>query len=1114
MRIRKLLIANRGEVAVRVAAAAADLGITSVGIYARDDGTSLHTRKVDHAVPLHGGREAYLDMEQIIEVAKTEGCDALHPGYGFLSESADFARRCGEEGLCFVGADAETLDLCGDKARTLALAAELGIPVLPGIHAAATLDEVKAFFREFGEGAGIMIKAVAGGGGRGMRAVHRCEDIEREYERCRSEALTSFGRGDVYVEQLLAPARHVEVQVMADCEGGVSHLWDRECSLQRRHQKVVEVAPSPGLPAELRRELIEAALRIAGAVGLRGLATVEFLVNASRKGGGPRFAFMEVNPRLQVEHTVTEAVTGLDLVRMQLALSCGATLRDLGVPARGIPEPRGYAMELRINMESLNERGEVLPSTGVLTVFEPPSGPGIRVDTCGYTGYRPNMVYDSLLAKLIVSSPSPAYGDVVCKAYRALCEFRLAGIDTNIGFLCNLLRMPAVTDNDVHTGFIEENLAVLTAEPETAHRRLFFPPEGVKAESAPTAGDASAGNAAASQAPPDTVAVAAPLSGMVAGIAVVPGEDVRSGQVLLYLEAMKIEHEVRAHVGGTVRSLAVGPGDSVLSGQAVAFIEPGDVGGEVEQEEESADLDTIRADLAEVKARHEITLDSSRPEAVAKRRASGQRTARENVADLCDPGSFIEYGALVLAGRRSSMPLEELIKASPADGLIAGIGTVNGSIFDAERARTMVLAYDYTVFGGSQGIMSHRKLDRMLALAKRWRLPIVLFAEGGGGRAGDSDFRTVSALDTPSFYNYAVLSGLVPRVGIVSGRCFAGNACLLGCSDVIIATENANIGMGGPPMIEGGGLGTWAPEDIGPIDVQSPNGVVDIRVKDEAEAVAAAKKYLSYFQGPLASWSCEDQRKMRLLVPENRKRAYDVRTVIATLADTGSVLELRREFGVGMITALVRIEGRPVGLLANNPHHLGGAIDSDAADKAARFMQLCDAFDLPIVSLCDTPGFMIGPEAEKTAAVRHYSRLFLTGASLRVPVFAVVLRKGYGLGVQSVVGGHFHVPFFTVSWPTGEFGAMNLEGAVRLALRRELAAIEDPEERERTFRHIVEGVYEAGKAINTASILEIDDVIDPAETRDWIVKGLRSVPQRAAPTWVSERKARRVIDAW
>jgi len=439
-----------------------------------------------------------------------------------------------------------------------------------------------------------------------------------------------------------------------------------------------------------------------------------------------------------------------------------------------------------------------------------------------------------------------------------------------------------------------------------------------------------------------------------------------------------------------------------------------------------------------------------------------------------------------------------------------GVGRVNGTLFPDADARCVVMSYDYTVLAGTQGSKNHEKKDRMFELAAQWRLPLVVFAEGGGGRPGDTDVVTSGMLHIKAFTLLAKLSGLVPLVGVVSGRCFAGNAVVAGCCDVIIATEKTSLGMGGPAMIEGGGLGVFHPDEVGPTAVQSRNGVIDIVVADEPEAVRVAKQYLSYFQGPVREWTCADQRELRHLVPENRLRVYDVHRVIDVLADAGSVLELRRDFGTNLVTAFIRIEGRPLGLIANNPMVLGGAVDADAADKAARFLQLCDAFDLPVLSLCDTPGNMVGPEAERTALVRHCCRLYVVGANLTVPIFSVVLRKAYGLGSQGMVGGSFHLPLFSVSWPTGEFGPMNLEGSVKLGFRKELEAISDPAQRKARFDEMVAAAYERGKALSAATMFEIDDVIDPAQTRSWVMAGLRSLP----PTPPRTGKKRAWVDTW
>jgi acetyl-CoA carboxylase carboxyltransferase component len=506
----------------------------------------------------------------------------------------------------------------------------------------------------------------------------------------------------------------------------------------------------------------------------------------------------------------------------------------------------------------------------------------------------------------------------------------------------------------------------------------------------------------------------------------------------------------------------------------------------------------VRPDLAEVISRHAFTLDENRPDVVARRKEKNQRTARANVMDLCDEGSFIEYGALAIAAQRGRRKLDELIAKTPTDGMIAGVGAVNGSLFGADKARCMVLAYDYSVLAGTQGFFNHKKKDRMPSLCYEQKLPLIFFGEGGGGRPGDVDAEgiVVAGLDLSTFALFARLSGHVPMVGIVSGFCFAGNAALLGCCDVIISTKDSSIGMGGPVMIEGGGLGVFRPEDVGPMDVQTQNGVVDIEVADDEEAVAVAKKYISYFQGPVSSWQAGDQLKLRSAIPESRKRAYNVRNVIRALADTDSFLELRPKFGPCMVTGLIRIEGHPFGVIANNPMHMAGAIEAEGADKAARLMMLCNAHGVPILSLCDTPGFMVGPEIEKRAQVRHVCRMFVVGSHVTVPYFTVVLRRGYGLGVMAMARGGFHESFFTASWPSGEFGGMGLEGAVRAGFRRELEAIEDPQKREELYEYLVAQLYERGKAINMAAHLEIDAVIDPAHTRDWIMRGLKSVPAR------------------
>jgi acetyl-CoA carboxylase carboxyltransferase component len=598
--------------------------------------------------------------------------------------------------------------------------------------------------------------------------------------------------------------------------------------------------------------------------------------------------------------------------------------------------------------------------------------------------------------------------------------------------------------------------------------------------------------------------IQSPLQAQVVQWLVAPGTNVNAGDVLVILEAMKMEHEIRASQAGCVGELYFQAGETVAEGEVLCALMP--VADAVLQPVVPAASAAAspsaeeRADLQKLQARLAFTQDAARPEAVAKRHAMGLRTARENIADLCDPDSFVEYGALAMAAQSRRRTADDLIRNTPADGMVTGIGCVNGQ-------RVVVMAYDFTVLAGTQGMRNHQKTDRMLGVALQNKLPVVLFAEGGGGRPGDVDVAIVAGLNLATFASFAQLNGRVPVVGIVAGRCFAGNAALLGCCDVIIATAGSNIGMGGPAMVEGGGLGIFKPEQIGPSGVQHGNGVIDILVDNEAQAVAAARHYLSCFQGAQTEWQAPPAQALRHVVPENRVRVYDTRAAMQGIADEGSLLHLRTGFGVGIHTALARIAGRPVGLMANNPLHLGGAIDADAADKAARFMQLCNAHGLPIVSLVDTPGFMVGPDIEALAQVRHVSRMFVAAAHLRVPLLSVVLRKGYGLGAMAMTGGGFHETLSTVAWPTGEFGGMGLEGAVRLGYRKELEALPDGPEREALFEQLLAQQYDNGSAINMAATLEIDAVIDPAETRDWLVAGLESGKVRPADGTLA-------IDTW
>ena len=1056
----RLLIANRGEIALRIIRTATELGLGTVAVYAEDDADSPHVHAADEAIGLPGaGPAAYLDHAAMLAAAKKSGAELIHPGYGFLSEQAEFARACATAGYTFVGPDAATLELLGNKSSARRAAIAAGVPVLPATGGPSSVEDIRAFAAAHDDA--IVIKALAGGGGRGMRIVRSADQIDDAYRQCAAEAQLGFGDPAVFAEAHLASARHIEVQIVATPSRALA-LGDRDCSIQRRYQKLVEIAPAQGISTTLRRDLHRAAAQLCAQVDYRGIATVEFLV------AGEQFVFLEVNPRIQVEHTVTEEVTGIDLVAVQLRIAGGAAFHRLRLPAGivadgsevvGAPAAvRGIAIQTRVNMETMDADGTVIPTAGTLTVFTPPSGPGVRVDTFGRPGLTPSPRYDSLLAKVITRVRGSSFAAALRKAETALAEFGIEGIRTNIGFLREVLSHSQIHSGLVTTGFVDENLATLVGAAQSHRHETRVAPLELY---------------------PGEEVLRAQLAGTVVEAAL-EGTEFAAGAQLVVLEAMKMQHVLTApDAVCTVRTL-VTPGQVVGTGEPLLVFTRSGAGAQVEGAAD-VDLDRPRADLDEVRRRHELTLDEGRPAAITKRHRQNRRTARENIAELVDAGSFVEYGALTLAAQRSRRSEDDLIANTPADGLVAGVARIGG-------AEAAVLSYDYTVLAGTQGMRNHAKTDRVFDVAARRKLPVVLFAEGGGGRPGDTDVASVAGLDVPTFRALGALSGRVPLVSIVSGRCFAGNAALAGACDVIIATPDANIGMGGPAMIEGGGLGEYRPEDIGPIDVQRRNGVVGLVARDEAHAVALAKQYLSYFGGPLDDWEAPDSRRARHVVPENRLRAYDVHHAIESVVDVGSVLELRADYGVGVVTALVRVEGVAFGLLANSSHHLGGAIDAEAADKIADFLTLCESFGLPIISLCDTPGFMVGPDAEVHGAVRRMSRLFIVGARLTVPFGMIILRKGYGLGAMGMAGGSFHAPEFTVAWPTGEIGGMGLEGAVRLGFSKELAAVIDPIERQNLFDKLVEAAYQHGKALTSASTFELDDVIDPAESRAWITR--------------------------
>ncbi|KNC97219.1 uncharacterized protein SPPG_07606 [Spizellomyces punctatus DAOM BR117] len=1054
----KLLIANRSEIAIRIAHAASALNFHTIGIYTIDDAECLHVKKCDEAVQIGKGVNGYLDIEGILNVCRERGVWGVHPGYGFLSENKEFARRCEEEGIVFVGPSSDMLGLFGDKLAAKALATSLGIPTLKSTTGPTTLDQTLSFHSKLSNP--IMIKSIHGGGGRGMRIVHDPKEIPKAYALAQMESERSFGNGDVYVEEFLARARHVEVQVIGDGRD-VVHCWERECTLQRRNQKLVEVAPCPALEDGVRMRIVDAAVKMAKAGKYKSLGTFEFLLSPTTN----KFYFLETNPRIQVEHTITEETTRIDLVQTQLSISLGHSLVNLGLT--NIPKPTTYAIQLRINAETY-EKGDVIPSFGYIKAFDPPTGRGIRVDTAGYAGYTLPSTFDSLLAKLVIFD-APSFTAGLDRAYRALREFRIEGVQTNMGVLMGLCLDEEVRGSRVWTRYIEERGVKALNGPN-----MFFEKRRVVEKSEEVV-----------VGPEGSVAVRMPMHGVVVALNVGVGDTVSTGQELAIISAMKMEHAISSPQSGVIASIPTTLGSTLEPSSPILFITPMD-STILAKESTPANLDVIRPDLADLFERRRVLTDEARVDAVRKRHEKGKLTAWENVVGLVDEGSWIEYGSLAVAAQSSRRSETELTKISPRDGVLTGFGTINAHLFPTQ-SRAAVIAYDYTVFAGTQGYYNHLKQDRILHLVHKFRIPLVVFCEGGGGRPGDVDTPTLTGLNVPTFHSLAQISSKVPTIGIASGNCFAGNAALLSMCDIIIATEDACIGMGGPAMIEGGGLGRVKAIEIGPVDVQVRNGVIDVLVKTERDAITPTKQYLSYLQGRLPSFTCADQRALRHAIPENRKRSFAIRNVINVLADTDSILELQKGFGEGVVTCFIRIEGWPFGLVANNSQHNSGAIDCSSATKITRFIRLCDRNGIPILSLCDTPGFMVGVEAEKTGQVRRFGELFCAWGAIKVPVFTVILRKAYGLGAQSMASGSLSSPFFSIAWPTGEFGAMGLEGAVRLGFKKELKGDDGKE-----FERLVNEFYEKGRAVRVARGVEIDQVIDPAETRQWVLRGFLS----------------------
>ncbi|ORY41084.1 carbamoyl-phosphate synthase L chain ATP-binding protein [Rhizoclosmatium globosum] len=1081
----KVLIANRGEVAARISSACTSLGI-------------------EHKVmDEEGGPSSFVDIESIATLASTFGHSHVHAGIGFLSESAALAAELRRRGIAFVGPSGDVLALVGDKAKAKDLARECGLPVAADSGPCVSIGDALSFYAKLNKS--VMVKALSGGGGRGIRVVHSKSDLPEAFVTCQREALTSFGNGAVFLEEYIAHAKHIEIQIVGDQFGNVAHLGDRECSLQRKNQKLIEVAPSPSLSPTLRSRLIESALILARKCNYQNLGTVEFLVPISPQSHTNDFYFLEVNPRLQVEHTVTEEIYGIDLLFPACAFRSDCICGGLVCHTK-----KAFAIQCRVNAETYSKGADgslfVSPSTGAIMHFSPPLGRNVRVDTLACVGMNVSAQYDSLLAKVIVSVESfgnhhsNLFSTCVETARRALVQFQLIGVDTNIDLLYALLGVRDVAKglSDVDTGFVERWLEdagyTIPAAPGRSKQALIHRLNTEEKSFKDREKDIRENG---------WTPIHIPLTGTIEQLAIKDGDSVAKGQEIAIILPMKMEHVVRSPCSGIIQAVYVTPKETVSINTVIASILPSldSQSSSLLSTQNTQEIQaTNRTDLEESNLRHSFTLDASREKVISKLHSKNLLSAREKIALLCGNNTFFEYNALAIAAQRTRRSIKDLIANTPADGFITGISQLNVS-----NIPFAAFAYDVTVLAGTQGFWNHKKLDRLLDVAIQRKLPLIAFCDGGGGRPGDVDALTVAhaGLDLESWSQMGALRRRSPCVGVVSGNCFAGNAALLGCCDLIIATKDSSIGMGGPAMVEGGGLGVYKANEIGPALQQSRNGTIDVLADTETEAAQWAKLFVELCspQPEPVKWECDhNQELLRSAIPLNSRRVYDIRaTVIGILIDTTTPLfELQRDYAPGIITALVRIEGIPIAIIANNASHNGGAIDHPGALKMSRFVSLCDRRRIPIITLCDTPGFMVGPEAEKSGQVKAFGDLFVAGESISVPVITIVLRKAVGLGAMAMALGSLHRPQCTVSWPTGEFAGMGVEGAVRLGFKKELK--EAGKDAGKLFERMVEEARVGGRAVNAGAFCEFDAVIDPKDTRKWIVQGVRG--------WNSMRESR------
>ncbi|HVN01288.1 MAG TPA: carboxyl transferase domain-containing protein [Caulobacteraceae bacterium] len=1119
---KRVLIANRGEIAIRIARAADALGIETVSVYAAADALGLHTRVTTQCREIKSGGDdpvrAYLDIDALVAIAKETDCDCVHPGYGFLAENTAFAARCAAEGVAFVGPKPETLALFGDKVRAKALAREAGVPTVPGSQAALTsADEAIAVAAQLAYP--VMLKAAAGGGGRGMRQVDAAADMAAAFARCRSEAEAAFGDGAVFLEKLIAAPRHIEVQVLADQAGATIHLWERDCSVQLRNQKVIEIAPAPNLDPTLRRRILEDAVALAKAAGYVNAGTVEFLVDPA---AGERY-FIECNPRIQVEHTVTEQVTGVDLVEAQFRIAAGETLADLGVTWS--PPARGYAVQARV----------VATGAGTIAAYKEPAGPGVRVDACGYLGLSPPPQFDPMFAKVIGgSNSSGSLASALERTRRALAEFQIVGLPTNLASLEAILARPELAAGDARTTLLAEHPELTAPGEAAASGARALLDQQAAALTGPRSNIVEALSAGPSlEVREGEAGVECPMAGQVIEVAAQAGAVVAAGDTLLVVSAMKMETAVTAPCAGVVAELAaVEVGGAVAAGQIVATITPTALG---DRPPPSYGEASWAPTLAEVKALQDIAharfAPGSTDPGVVRQRNRGKLTCRERIDLMLDPGSFREVGSI--AGFASYDDEGRIAEFTPSNH-VGGWGKVEGR-------QAVVCADDFTSRGGHADGSIGAKSGYLDRLSLEFKCPSIRLLDGssGGGSVAAMVPRQQAAGESQAQESSGAITAGRPRVsggggsflpGHLGSTMFAeqlatvpvvnmllGSVVGIGAAKAVLGhfsvmvRDIAQLFVAGPPVVAHAMGYDITKEDLGDWRIHCRNGSVDNLAETEEEAAAQAKLFLSYLPSSVYEAPprvhCDDppdrrEEELFTLVPRKRTTTFDMRRAIRLMADKDSFFEIGPLWGTDQITGFVRFNGYPMGVIASDSRHVnGGALTADGCDKLRRHLDVCDVFHLPILNLNDNPGFAVGLEHERTGTIRKGGEWMIAFAQVSVPIYTVIMRRSFG-----VAGNNYATPKSGVSarvvWPAADVGGIPPEGGIEAAYRRQLAEAADPA----ALRAEINARIESARGpIGPLNRFQMEEMIDPRDTRrlvcEWLENAWRliSLPQRLGP---------------